>query len=54
MDNFRIICPLMIMAFPGDDSSHWICDGPACAWYDAAGQCCCLLSIGRRLDKLQK
>lgn len=54
IDNFRIIYPLMIIADLNATLDDLVCCEESCAWYDAAGQCCCLLSIGQQLDKLQK
>ena len=51
----KVVCPLRMIAYPYKPFLEFVsCKAEFCAWYDAAGQCCCLLSIGRQLDKLQK
>lgn len=49
------VCPLRVLAseagVPGwgpVNDRRTACPGPSCAWYDAARECCALVSIARR------
>lgn len=59
-NNYRL-CPVLQIAVsirmtaggvPAEDAVY--CDGSACAWYDAARECCAVLEAAKSLRALGK